>query len=611
MDHRQGQGREEGQKNLYIHRAVPHPLLHPQPGEDGIALLVVRGLGQLLEGQHRRRAQQKDNAQINAQKQDDDFGTHGLLVDVQLGRPAVDVAVVDLLLLPGYQLAHGLCQPVIGPLGVRAGGVIADEIPLHTKEGDVRGPVRQDHIPLAGFRSGLEDRTVCGARKQCAFVDLQHRARFIHRIILRLLQGPQEQAVLVLPQPQGLLTLELQQAVAVRLEEHMDRYGQVLSHPVQLRPAALVHQIVPQLLRRVEAVLRQPPLQVGRGGPAAGEELHRHIVGGRPVGDAGNGVVQADGAGGDADGQQEHQTDDRHGHIGAVNPGIELPEDEHIQAPVVHPLGRLAQFQQEARQGPEKQQGPQAPQAQHHEEQGVDGQNPPPEQHGVGDGQQRGPRQEHDQGGPDAFELQVLVFPVGVEQVNELLPGDGEGVEEHHHQEDDPKIQCGLQDCLQGEDEVELCKGNLKEPGGEDRDKLREHHPQRQPRPQGKQADEQGFQQQQAGHQSAVHTQEQVSPQLPLPAADHEAVGVENQKAQHHRHEGGEHVDEGHQYLNDVGTAGAQGVHDILGVHGVEYVKDAHAKGECEKIHRVVPHTADHVFQGQLREHRRSHLPKS
>ena len=77
--------------------------------------------------------------------------------------------------------------------------------------------------------------------------------------------------------------------------------------------------------------------------------MHRHVVGGRPVGDAGNGVVQADGAGGDADGQQEHQTDDRHGHIGAVNPGIELPEDEHIQAPVIHPLGRLAQFQQEAR----------------------------------------------------------------------------------------------------------------------------------------------------------------------------------------------------------------------------------------------------------------------
>ena len=72
---------------------------------------------------------------------------------------------------------------------------------------------------------------------------------------------------------------------------------------------------------RVKAPLRQQGGQVHRLLPVGikgqadvlGELLLRHL---------GDGVVQSHGAGGDADGQQQHETDHRHGAVGGVDAGV-------------------------------------------------------------------------------------------------------------------------------------------------------------------------------------------------------------------------------------------------------------------------------------------------
>ena len=50
MDHRQGQGEGEGQKDLGEDGPVPHPLRGPQPGEELIPGLVIGGLGEAVCG---------------------------------------------------------------------------------------------------------------------------------------------------------------------------------------------------------------------------------------------------------------------------------------------------------------------------------------------------------------------------------------------------------------------------------------------------------------------------------------------------------------------------------------------------------------------------------
>ena len=155
---------------------------------------------------------------------------------------------------------------------------------------------------------------------------------------------------------------------------------------------------------------------------------------------------------------------------------------------------------------------------------------------------------------------------------------------------------------------MKLGNVNGKEAGGEHRDELGQKDAQRQTHAQGQQADDQRLQKEQAGDGPRAHAQQQVGAQLLLPAADHKAVGVENEKGQDYRHKHGDDVDELDNGAGDVVSA-LEGFHDILGVHGVEHIEDAHAEGEGEEVHRVVPQAALHVLQGQLREHPGRHLP--
>ena len=162
-------------------------------------------------------------------------------------------------------------------------------------------------------------------------------------------------------------------------------------------------------------------------------------------------------------------------------------------------------LEQKSGQGAEKEQRPQAAQGQHHPEQPVHPEDPPGEQHGIGHPQQQYPRQKHDHRGPDAFELEGLVGVLGLEQVNELAPGDRQGVEDHHQQKDAPEVEQGLAHRSRGEHKVELLQVDGKDTGGKHGDELGEEHPQQQPHPQGEHPDAQGLQKEQQGHPAAVH----------------------------------------------------------------------------------------------------------
>ena len=227
-------------------------------------------------------------------------------------------------------------------------------------------------------------------------------------------------------------------------------------------------------------------------------------------------VVEPYRAGGDANGQQEHEADHRHGAVGGVDAGVELPQDKHIEVPVVEPLAALAYPQKEPGQGAKEEQGAQAAQADHHPEQRVHPQQAPGEEHGVGDGQQPRPRQKENHRHPQALGLELLIHPPGLHQIQEPAPGDGKGVAEHYQQEDKGEGQGRFPHGRQGDRESELRHGHGEEPGGEGGQAPGRQHPQPQACQQGQHPHAQGFQQEQAGHLPPLHAQQQVGAQLSL-----------------------------------------------------------------------------------------------
>ena len=157
---------------------------------------------------------------------------------------------------------------------------------------------------------------------------------------------------------------------------------------------------------------------------------------------------------------------------------------------------------------------------------------------------------------------------------------------------------------------MELGNGNLEKSGGKDRDELGEEHPQRQANRQGKNTDEQGLQKEKRGYAPLREAQKHIGAQLLFPPLEHEVVCVEDEEGQYNRHEDGEDV---HQHQRSIQYAGLlaplQGLHNPLGLQGVEDVEDAYAEGEGEEVDRVVLQTPGDILEGQLREHPGRHLP--
>lgn len=102
-----------------------------------------------------------------------------------------------------------------------------------------------------------------------------------------------------------------------------------LLHPGD-RWVIVVKQYV-QLLSQtvqVKAALRQHGREVHKARAVGGLILYRQIKGSLFIGRRLQGGVESDGAGGDADGQQQQDADDRHGQVGGVDPAQPLAQGE-------------------------------------------------------------------------------------------------------------------------------------------------------------------------------------------------------------------------------------------------------------------------------------------
>lgn len=290
-----------------------------------------------------------------------------------------------------------------------------------------------------------------------------------------------------------------------------------------------------------------------------------------------------------------------------------LAQGEDVEIFVVQPRAALDELHHKAGQGPEDQQGARRSQPQHGEAQkgNRNGQrHAEGEQNGVSGDEADHPQHKLEHRHSQGPGLQHLVFPLPVDQVNELCLGHLHPAEDHHQQEDYAEVQHRLARRPGGKSHSQHVGHVYLEHGqSEGGHPKAGRHPQGQSGGQGDQADEARLQKEQAGHLPLAQAQQQVGAQLPLPAAEEKAVGVEDQAGQHHRHEDGKNVYQRGDGLHDGVAYIVQIDQRPLAVQGVEGVEQADAKGEGEQIHPVVPKGPAHVAQGQLREHRPSLLP--
>ena len=364
------------------------------------------------------------------------------------------------------------------------------------------------------------------------------------------------------------------------------------------------------LLLRVKALRRQQCGQIHGPPILLRPDRQFHILGHGLVRHLRDGVVQSYRGGGDADGQQQHEADHRHGPVGGIDIGVELPQDEQIQIFIIELLAGLAQTQQETGQSPEEQQGTQAAQPDHYPEQFVHPQQAPGQQHGVGHGQQNAAHEKEHHRDAQAAHLQFLIDPPGPQQVDELPPGYGKCVVEHHQQEDGRKGQHRLADSRERDGKGKVGHGHRKQPRGKEGQGLGEHHTQRQPHRQRRQSNDGGLCQQQPGHLPALHAKHQVGAQLPGPAADQKTGGVQDEEGQYHPHKNRQDADELLNSSHNVGPGVLGQIADhTLGLQSVEHIKQAHAEGHGQEVHPVVPEAAPYILDSQLREHRSGHLP--
>ena len=198
-----------------------------------------------------------------------------------------------------------------------------------------------------------------------------------------------------------------------------------------------------------------------------------------------------------------------------------------------------------------------------------------------------------------------------MDRVDQLRPGHLHPGQSHHQQEDDAEGEHRLPRCPGGEVHRQHPRHiHFKHGQGEGGHAEAGRHPQGQPGDKGDQADQPRLQKQQAGHLSLAQAQQQVGAQLPLPAAEEKAVGIEDQAGQHHRYENGKNIHQRGDGLHDGVAHIGQIDQRPLILNGVKGVEQAHAEGEGEQIHPIVPEGPAHIAQGQLREHRPS-LPPS
>ena len=231
------------------------------------------------------------------------------------------------------------------------------------------------------------------------------------------------------------------------------------------------------------------------------------------------------------------------------------------------------------------------------------------EQNGVGRRKTHPAQDQLEHRGPEGAGTKLLIFPPSLHQIQQLGTGDLDAAEAHDQQKNQAEVEHGAHRCPGGEGQSEGVHPEGEHGQGEGGQALRGRQSKQQAQGQGGRADQPRLQHQQEGHLSLAQAEEQIGAQLPLPPAHEKPVCVQDQTGQHHGHEDGKDVDAG---LDDLGhgvLALGQVNHRPLAVQRTKGIEQAHAKGEGEQIHAVVPEGAADVAQGQLTEHLPSLLP--
>ena len=173
--------------------------------------------------------------------------------------------------------------------------------------------------------------------------------------------------------PQGVVVGEADDAGGV---ESGDGGVPVVDEEVPL-PGQLFRRIKPGGVQlAVKVHLLHIPVLILNGDVEGGLVLSQGVQGG----------VKADGAGSDAHGQQQQDTDDGLGQVGGVDLAHPLPQGEEVQVFIVETGVALGQPQHKAGQRPENEQGTYRTQGQHGHTEHGHGQNhhAEGEQHDIG-----------------------------------------------------------------------------------------------------------------------------------------------------------------------------------------------------------------------------------
>ena len=139
--------------------------------------------------------------------------------------------------------------------------------------------------------------------------------------------------------------------------------------------------------------------------------------------------------------------------------------------------------------------------------------------------------------------------------------------------------------------------------GGKGADDLRKQNAHQQAGPQRQQGDIQGLQHQNERQMSLSHAQNVIQCELCAPAQDEDAVGIQHEHRQDHRHDRRErvhHLTERIQQLRDAVGKIIQIAEQLQRTAGVETVKQADGQRQRQKIEQVVMKAGTDVFIGEL-----------
>ena len=308
-----------------------------------------------------------------------------------------------------------------------------------------------------------------------------------------------------------------------------------------------------------------------------------------------------------ADGQKEHQTDHAHGERCRVDACVDLAQDKAIQPAKIKTREQARERGEKTGKGEKEKNGTST--SQYYLFSKLRAEQARMKHPNICRSKRQHGEQKQDERYPSSPHAGAFVFPACCQKLRQTAARHRHHIKYNHNGENHGEAEHRFPHRLRGKNEVKGRQIRFKKPRGKHGNNLREEHTRCQSCRKGKQTDQKRFGNQDPRNAAALHPKQKIHAQLPLSALHQKAVGVHDKQTEHHGHK---HGDIGHDlcHLRHIKFLGiAQGNHCLLGVDGIEYVKQAHTKGKRQKIDGKIPDAAGDIAEGQLTEHERCHLP--